>query len=83
MAQQPVTQSSPTSEAEAKATKEILNVVQTKEDADEFDRLLECVDLRGTLRAVISGLGLERGLEGSCITAETRRGNRAQLPWKT
>ena len=46
MAQKPVTQSSPASEAEAKATKEILNVAQTNEDVDEFDRLLERVDLR-------------------------------------
>ena len=35
----PVMQSLPTSEAEAKATKEILNVAQTKEDAHKFDRL--------------------------------------------
>ena len=66
----PVTQSSPTSEAEAKATKEILNVAQTTEEADEFDRLLERVDLRRALRV---GAWIRRFVH-NCRNAERKSG---------
>lgn len=66
----PVTQSSPASEAEAKATKEILNVAQTKEYADEFDRLLERVDLRRALRV---GAWIRRFIH-NCRNVERKSG---------
>ena len=47
----PVTRSSPASEVEAKAIREVLNLAQTKQDPDEFDELLERTSLRRTLRA--------------------------------
>ena len=46
----PVTQSSPTSEVEAKVIREVLNLMQTKTKQDEFDELLERTNLRRTLR---------------------------------
>ena len=46
----PVTRSSPGSEMEAKVTTEVLNLVLTKPEPDEFDQLLERTSLRRTLR---------------------------------
>ena len=47
----PVTRSSPASEVEANAIREVLNLAQTKQDPDEFDELLERTNLRRILRA--------------------------------
>lgn len=41
----PVTQSSPASEVEAKIIREVLNLTQTKPDKDKFDKLLEHTNL--------------------------------------
>ena len=66
----PVTESSPGSKAEGKPTKEILNVAQTKEYANEFDRLLERVDL---LRALRVGVWIRR-LIHNCRNVERKSG---------
>ena len=47
----PVTQSSPASEVEAKVNKEVLNLVQTKPEPDKFDELLERTSLRQTFKS--------------------------------
>ena len=67
-----VTKCSPASEAEAKAPKEILYEISIKENADEFDQLLERMHLRRTLR---DGARIRRSLY---ITVESSR-NRARL----
>ena len=46
----PVTQSSPASEVEAKVIREVLNLIQTKTEQDEFDEPFEHTNLRHTLR---------------------------------
>ncbi|CAB4015366.1 zinc finger 3 homolog [Paramuricea clavata] len=53
-----VTKASPSSEMEAKATKELLNVVNVKDNADQFDRLLECLNLRRACRVGVCRVGV-------------------------
>ena len=65
-----VTKASASSETEAKATKELLNVVNVKDDADEFDRLLERVNLR---RACRVGAWIKRFIY-NCRNSDKRSG---------
>ncbi|CAB3983668.1 Pol poly [Paramuricea clavata] len=57
-------------ETEARATKELLNVVNVKEDADEFDRSLERLNLR---RACRVGVWIKRSIH-NCRNNDKRSG---------
>ena len=66
----PVTESSPATEQEAKVIREVLGMVQTTPEADEFDQLLDRRSLRRALRV---GAWLKRFLY-NCRNQTKKRG---------